>query len=318
MRGYFQEGRRIDYFYTDRDEQSNFSLIEFVQDVPGLTKYRVDGEHSEVAKKALPTILTVLKSFLHGRPWGSNEKNFSCEQNLSFPASKGVGFQVRLGSSVALTAGPDTNVLLEGNLGRTIFRQLISNHTYDFIKYTAPGERMFAPLHAPASVTKLLHTTSGGVLSHGTLPPAVPSVKRVPAKIAMGIDAPLDLSPTDKARKYAVMALPNFPVSTYQYVVQEGSPIGDSVLLIIDPRGSKPIIGSADSPIENPRIIFTAIPSKRARNLELFAHRLAITANLESICVVISDPEVTDQEIKDLRNLYGPEVLCYDRRHVTT
>src|SRR5699024_9516913 len=94
MRQYFAEARCIDYFYTDRDEQSNHSLVEFIADVPGLTKYRVDGEHAEVAKKALPTILTLLKRFTRGEDGGSAPAALACDQAIPFPDESGMGFQI--------------------------------------------------------------------------------------------------------------------------------------------------------------------------------------------------------------------------------
>lgn len=63
LREYFAEERRIDYFYTNSDELSNHSLIELVQDVPNLTKYRIDGVHSDVARAALPAMLGIIRGF---------------------------------------------------------------------------------------------------------------------------------------------------------------------------------------------------------------------------------------------------------------
>lgn len=314
MRRYFAEERKIDYFYTDRDEQSNFSLIEFVRDVSGLTKYRVDGEHSEVAKKALPTILAVMKGFLRGTPDDSTHETLPSSQLLAFPASKGVGFQIRLRDDALLKSGAGTNVLLETDLGATKLRQLISDHTYDFIKYTAPGERMFAALHAPAGVHTLLHTTSEGWLRRVALPAAAPQVEIVSPKIIAGLDAPLDLSPTSGLRKYAVLAETNYPVATYQYVVQEGVADGNSVVIFITPRGAKPSVNVLDSPVERPYLIIAASPSKRAQKFALFVHRVAITAGVEHVSVVVTDPMVSDEEINDMKNLYGPDISCYDFR----
>ena len=63
LRRCFAEGRRIDYFYSDSDESSNASLIEYVRDAEGLVKHRIGGAHAAVAKRSLPTVLALLRRF---------------------------------------------------------------------------------------------------------------------------------------------------------------------------------------------------------------------------------------------------------------
>ncbi|MDR6989384.1 hypothetical protein J2Y66_003899 [Paenarthrobacter nitroguajacolicus] len=92
LRGYFAEGRKIDYFYTNSDELSNHSLIELAADVPNLSKYRINGEHSEVARTALPAMLGVIRRFLNGPV----DEVFGCEEMRTFRHGETLQVQVRI------------------------------------------------------------------------------------------------------------------------------------------------------------------------------------------------------------------------------
>lgn len=61
---YMAEGREIHLFYTNNDELSNQSYIEFDQDSRNLTKYRIAGVHTAVARDALKTMLGIMRRFL--------------------------------------------------------------------------------------------------------------------------------------------------------------------------------------------------------------------------------------------------------------
>lgn len=163
LRRYFDEGRRIDYFYTNNDELSNHSLIEFACDVPNLTKYRVNGVHGAVARAALPAMLGLMRQFL--KPTG--EKSFTCEQVREFPGEGTLRIQVRV--DLESSKIENANWFLEGRLGRTIFRQIMSNGQHPFVKYTADDQKLFS---AYDSVDELSHITvmeDGGAVSKAPL-----------------------------------------------------------------------------------------------------------------------------------------------------
>ncbi|GAA1489407.1 hypothetical protein [Brachybacterium sacelli] len=314
MRQYFSEGRRIDYFYTDRDEQSNYSLVEFVQDVPGLTKYRVDGEHADVAKKALPTILSVMKRFLRGEAEDDSTPTVSCDQLTSFPDESGAGFQVRLGNDTPLPSGPTKNALLGGDLGRTKFRQLISPHAYPFVKYTVPTERLLHGLHDPASVSSLLFTGSDGTFRHGLLPAAEPPIEVASHARPAALCAELDLTPTLEPRTYSLLAGANAPVSTFEYEVEAGNPDADAVTLVLARSAADRADLDKDAMSGGARLVVTAVPPPGARGASRLAHRIAITAGVEKIRVLVISPDVSDAEVTAVKRLYGPEVVCEDLR----
>lgn len=63
---YVTEGRNIDYFYTNDDELSNHSSIEFAFDVRNTILHRIPGVHTAVARKALPTMTGIFRRFARG------------------------------------------------------------------------------------------------------------------------------------------------------------------------------------------------------------------------------------------------------------
>ncbi len=137
IRSYFAEGRTIDYFYTNTDEQSNHSLIELVEDVPGLSKYRVDGQHGEVARKALPTMLGIMRRFLADR---TDSATTAVDEVHCFNHDGARALQVRVDPD--RTPDSAANWYLEGTLGRTRFLQFLSDHDLPFVKYTDERQRL--------------------------------------------------------------------------------------------------------------------------------------------------------------------------------
>ncbi|MEV7605603.1 hypothetical protein AB0N65_09205 [Paenarthrobacter sp. NPDC089322] len=164
LRRYFREGRKIDYFYTNSDELSNHSLIELVKDVPNLTKYRVDGEHSSVARTALPAMLGIIRGFLRG----PQHQTFSCEEIRAFPQEHGIQLQARVdqtGSKIN-----EANWFIEGWLGSTRFRQLISQHSYGFLKYTTESQQLYPAYDPTDTLAAVVAIEPAGTLWTGRLP----------------------------------------------------------------------------------------------------------------------------------------------------
>lgn len=165
IRRYFDQGRNIDYFYTNSDEQSNFSLIEAVADVPGLTKYRVDGKHGEVAKKALPTMLGLMRQFLAG---AATEQELTVEDVRAFDYHDSTGVQVRIDDESSPSSA--TNWYLQSTLGRTQFLLLISDHELPFVKYTNPNQHILSALDNVTSEWMLVAREDDGTNWEGQLP----------------------------------------------------------------------------------------------------------------------------------------------------
>lgn len=165
LRRYFAEGRTIDYFYTNSDELSNHSLIEFVRDVPNLTKYRINGAHSDVAKTALPAMLGIIRAFLQG---GSRTQSITCEQVRAFEEENDVQLQLRIDPESAEIAG--ANWFLEGRLGQTRFLQLMSNHSYGFVKYTSDAQKLSRAFDPVGELTHVAAIGPQGTIARGKLP----------------------------------------------------------------------------------------------------------------------------------------------------
>lgn len=137
LRQYFTEGRRIDYFYTNSDELSNHSLIELAHDIPHLTKYRVNGKHGEVARTALPSVLTIMRDFIGT----GNRIPLICEDLRTFTEGEYIYAQARIHTGISQETA--TNWYLEADDGSTTFRVLMSNHSYEFVKYTDKSQRLY-------------------------------------------------------------------------------------------------------------------------------------------------------------------------------
>ena len=165
LREYFAEERRIDYFYTNSDELSNHSLIELVQDVPNLTKYRINGVHSDVARAALPAMLGIIRGFLGG---GQQHRDIGAEEVRSFPQENGIQVQVRVDSAGSKIAR--ANWFIEGWLGQTRFLQSMSEHSYDFVKFTSEKQQLYPAYDPIQHLSAVVAIEANGTQWTGTLP----------------------------------------------------------------------------------------------------------------------------------------------------
>lgn len=165
IRRYFDEGRRIDYFYTNSDEQSNFSLIEAVSGVPGLTKYRIDGNHGDVAKKALPTMLGIIRRFVSD---SSLKNDLVAEDIRVFDDGDTLGVQIRIDD--AWSPSGTANWYLQNTLGHTQFLQMLTEHDLPFVKYTNPDQRLIPDLDRADSEWALVAVDESGNHWEGRLP----------------------------------------------------------------------------------------------------------------------------------------------------
>ncbi|SDT18562.1 hypothetical protein SAMN04489752_3613 [Brevibacterium siliguriense] len=151
LRKYFSEGRTVHYFYTLEDEQSNFSLIETIADVENLTKYRFDGKHGDVARKALPTMMGIIRRFLRDK---DDSHKLPVLSDRIFLGEHSVGYQARIDDEQA-THLP-ANWYLQGRLGRTRFMQNLTDHHYPFIKYTNDKQRLSPDIDYLAAIDSIV------------------------------------------------------------------------------------------------------------------------------------------------------------------
>lgn len=166
LRQYFEEGRRIHYFYTNSDELSNFSLIEFARDIPNLSKYRIDGSHSSVARTALPAMFGIMRAFLSRQ---SPRNGFDCEQIRLFENDADLQVQLRIDSRGASISG--ANWFLEGTLGKTQFYQLLSDHRYPFVKFTSGQQSLNADYDSIDGIHSITAIESSGKISTSQIGP---------------------------------------------------------------------------------------------------------------------------------------------------
>ncbi|MGY5765417.1 hypothetical protein ACXET9_09455 [Brachybacterium sp. DNPG3] len=276
------EGRRIDWFYTDSDQDSNCSLIEFARDAPGLTKHRVDGNHAAVAKKSLPTVLSILRAFAAGEdaPTAADvpaadvadaavavpragaaaatgraeeraPRTLTCADLRASVGADGVSFTVELAAPDLPGGLPATaNVYLEGDLGGTRFRQLLTREpdplaaddppsADDAVSRwsTGPAQRLDPALHPAAALTRIVAFDGEARMLAGALPECrlvedasaaespqtsevLPSPSAPPAPATLVCDA---AEPTP----YALLGAANRPWTEVLYASEEVAPEGD-------------------------------------------------------------------------------------------
>ncbi|MCU4298295.1 hypothetical protein D3I60_14650 [Brevibacterium permense] len=167
IRSYFRQGRRIDYFYTNSDEQSNYSLIELIGDIPGLTKYRINGRHGDVARASLPTTLGIIRRFLGtGRARSTN-----VEEVNTYQSGSSLGVQVRIDDSGIPRNG--VNWYLSGRIGRSGFRQILTDHSLPFIKYTADSQHLLPIIDDLSGIDGVVASSEDGDQWIASLPNSV-------------------------------------------------------------------------------------------------------------------------------------------------
>lgn len=289
-RRYFSEGRRIDYFYTENDELSNHSFIEFAQDVPNLAKYRVDGEHGEVARTALPTIIGLMKGFLRGM----TTKTVQVEETHSYPEADSTRVQVRIADdSVSSDA---TNWWLKASLGRTAFYQLMTDHSYPWVKFLSHRQRLHGgrdPIHRFTTITGV---ESNGSKWQGTLrqrldkPLEAVNVQKLPT------GSQLDLDTVDVA-DYALVDVDSLYRFTYRSI--PGHAVNQRLEIHI--MGSRQALSRAERRIlarKNSALVVLVHSPDDWQAIDLFALRLASRIRASGITYILQTNDLDEEALK--------------------
>ncbi|BCW58400.1 hypothetical protein [Arthrobacter sp. StoSoilB20] len=285
LRRYLAEGRRIDYFYTNSDELSNHSLIELASDIPNLSKYRIHGGHSDVARSALPAMLCILRSFLSG----PIDKEFACEELRTFRYDQSVQVQVRIDAEASMVAG--ANWFVAGSSGRTRFLQLMTEHSYHFVKYTA-GEQSLCPAYDPIDqLSEVIALTPGGTTWTAALPAAVKPGTRV-LKKSLSFQ-PLTLE-TETTQEYAI--LDGDTLARFRYDCRALAGDGDTMEIHFAATTDSV---TADIPDSSSRTAFKAVvqPLDGWALADIAALRFVIAAGVRRLLLVIdadADPEAVE------------------------
>ncbi|GAA1489445.1 hypothetical protein [Brachybacterium sacelli] len=312
LRRYLAEGRRIDWFYTDSDQDSNYSLIEYARDVPGLTKHRLNGAHATVAKKSLPTVLSILRAFAAGGDEDAAPRPLPCGELVATVHEDGVEMSVRLEDVTDLKEA--ANVYLEGTLGDTRFRQLLTADGDPSRRATAPKQRLDPVLHPVDALTRVIAFDGTTRTLSGELPAVVTDDGAPAPSAAAPIPLPGELSAAaDEPRDYAVLGASNRPSTRVRYVSAGLDPSADSAELVVVPAAELPEARPAEPPTAV-RARFVMAAQDGWRDLALLARRVALVARVDAIRVVIEDPDLPDHQLRALQKLYGIDVDLTDHR----
>lgn len=300
LQKYFKEGRRIDYFYTNDDELSNLSNIEFAADVPNLTKCRVAGPHGAVARAALPAMLGIIREFLQRQEITA----FECEEVRTFKHGQELQVQVRLNEEASAVSG--ANWFLEGRLGRTRFMQIMTEHNYDFVKYTSPEQQIFAESDLLKEVTAVVAMEAGGKQWRCELQQPVSRLEMESAVLNFAAE-PLDLNSVT-VRDYAILDGHKF--GRFRYSSQAVSATGNvvEVHFVRDLQDA----GEGEHALESEQNTSHVV---RVESLDggLLAHlmalRVVIGARAERLVVVVNEGAVDMKDCETLVRVDWPDVM---------
>ena len=350
MRRHLAEGRRIDWFYSDSDESSNASVVEYARDAEGLTKHRIGGAHASVAKRSMPTVLSLLRSFAHGADGGDTGSAEPAGMPLEIVelTSSVRGDQVSHRVQFADDSVPAAaNVYLEGMLGRTRFRQLLSPGRDRAARWTAPAQRTDPTLH-PARFTRVVAFDGTPQVRAAAVPPvdagAEPPVDPAGAAGAAGavdvggagpVGRHPDSTPTPltcdatEPRDYALLAAAGAPSARVRYLSSMVDPTGETVELVLVPSleeagsavggdwglgaaGSGAGLGAAGPGGSVARFVMEALSPWH--DLPQLMRRLAIACEVEQVRVIVTDSDITPDQIRDLEASGWPAVTVHDTR----
>lgn len=220
LRSYFEEGRSIDYFYTNSDELSNHSLIEFARGIPGLTKYRVQGKHGEVARTALPSILNLMREFIGlGKSTVIKADSLQTYHDESF-----VFAQARI--QTGLDQESPTNWYLEADMDGTVFRALMTSHSYDFVKYTDRPQRLLPAYDPIDSMNRIVGLQENGVTYRGNFDNALERSDEQPNNLISEY-AHISGDTNEEAIQYTVVNGASF--GRFRYISRTIDPEGSTV-----------------------------------------------------------------------------------------
>ncbi|MCP1413471.1 hypothetical protein [Paenarthrobacter sp. A20] len=277
LRRYFAEGRKIDYFYTNSDELSNHSLIELISDVPNLAKYRIDGQHSDVARAALPAMLGIIRRFLKGPV----DQQFGCEELRTFRHGQTVQVQVRVDPAASEVTG--ANWFIEGWNGRTRFLQLMTEHSYNFVKYTSMEQSLFPAYDSIDQLSSVVAMEATGTTWTGSLPGPVKPGTRIP-KLKMS-SQPLTLH-AESASEYVILDGDAF--ARYRYRCHRLASDGDTMEIHFVPDAEAEVAEALSGDISR-RIAYKAViqPLDGWSMADLVALRFVIAAGVQRLLIVV-------------------------------
>lgn len=306
LRRYFDEGRRIDYFYTNSDELSNHSAIEFAYDVPNLTKYRIDGQHSAVGRTALPAMLGIIRRFLVG----PKNVSFRCEEIRTFTQDNLLQVQVRVDPNAAKLKR--ANWFLEGRQGRTRFLQLISEHTYDFVKFSSEDQQLFSAYDLTDDISDLTAIDVWGRQWNSVLPKAL-TRDSIDVSRTLVTSGPIILE-TEEFQEHAVLNGKHF--GRFKYYSRRVTSDGDAVEVHFVAELGTRVPDLPSSVREHKTSYVVEVQSLDGGTLaNLMALRIAVAAKTEKLIIQAHDPSLTAKSLAQLASIRWSDktvVVCQE------
>lgn len=158
LKKYFDDKRKIHYFYTLNDELSNYSFIELISGATNLSKYRVDGKHGEVTKKALTTINSIIKRF--GQYKSSNQLISSKITKRYFDGNSQFRYQFLMGNELINEEKGDFWIVWDSSGTRC--HQLMTRHFLKNVCYMNENQYLDFRLDDISNVKEIVATFDNG------------------------------------------------------------------------------------------------------------------------------------------------------------
>ena len=210
----------------------------------------------------------------------------------------------------------DVNVYLDGWLGQTRFRQLLSPGADPTARWTTAGQRTDPALH-PEHFEQVVVADGSAPLRTAPLPGPQPrhqdaretaaheasGAGPATARHPHGVPAPLTADAA-RPREYALLSASGAPSARFRYLARKGDPDADTAELHLVPRVTESLEPCPAHPVERAR--FTVAALTGWRDLPTLARRLAIVAEVEEIRLVVEDPAVTAEQLHELTTLEWP------------
>ncbi|MFW0110009.1 hypothetical protein ACN081_04745 [Rothia sp. P13129] len=298
LRSYLEQKRTIHYFYTTSDELSNHSLIELVRGVPKLTKYRINGKHGEVARIALPSILNVIREFL-----GANtERSIACEDVRTFHDEQFLYSQLRIESGLPESASSDTetNWFIEADDEGTRLRVLLTSHSYDFVKYTKPAQRLYAAYDPIEKFDKIVGLNTDGTRYIGTFPERLTRAEDQIQEPVFNGAPKLSIDTQGNIEQYTIINGANLGRFQYRaHIINHDGVLAE--VHIVDDINRASYVRESSFQEATPTKSLTVVESLDDFTfVQLFALRTVITSGCERLRIVLHSAHADAEIVKSL------------------
>lgn len=301
LQRYCQEGRQIHHFFTNDDELSNYSQVEFLNGHNTYSRYRFAGKHGEVARIALPAMIGLIRAFIDPR-----ERQSLGELSVrEFDRPNGVSLQVRTSSfSTDVAAGNAVRFVRVSSEEGTVLQATTSTQL-PMVGYLGAGELIHSSLDPAVGEAVVLEIVQDGTLRESE---SVSVSLGAPSARAVLVPSPaLELGASGR-RSYVIVDKDEVVEFCYESEFRANAAEGVCVYYgqdLADLRAT-----SAAAKLRYRHEIF--VTSREASRLvEPLCRRLAVQVNSRSLQIVVQGGWGNDELAEALRESDWPQLAVH-------